>query len=94
MWFGAIVGMVIIFVFWLWSLSVLFSQSSKNENENSKPSQGLSELKKEIPGLWQSLSAGVSNVISTAKEDLKNNDAATPSASPEEQQVEMLPIEE
>ena len=95
MWAGVTVGAAIIFVFWLWSLTVLLSQSPKANNENDKALQGLKEIKKEMPGLWQSLSAGISNVIDAAKTDLNSSPSFSPSASQANQPaIERLPIEQ
>lgn len=95
MWAGVTVGAAIIFVFWLWSLTVLLSQSPKANNESDKALQGLSEIKKEMPGLWQSLSAGISNVINTLKDDLNNSPSSSPPASQANQPaIEKLPIEQ
>lgn len=93
MWVGAIIGVTIIFIFWLWSLTSLLSQSTGAKN-NDKVNNGLSEIKKEMPGLWQSLSAGISSVIQTAKEDLSAS--PSPEAGIEEgseASAERLPLE-
>jgi len=91
MWVGTILGAIIIFGFWLWSLSVLLAESSAN-SRNDKALQSLSEIKNEIPGLWQSLSAGISNVINTAKEEL--NSSPSPAAPGSQLEIEKLPIEQ
>jgi len=97
MWVGTILGAMVIFAFWLWSLTGLLarSQSSKTDQANDKALQNLNEMKNEMPGLWQSLSAGISNVINTAKQDLNNSPSPTASVSPDSQSVidERLPIE-
>ena len=95
MWVGTTLGAIIIFGFWLWSLTGLLTQSPKANEQNNKALQSLGEIKKEVPGLWQSLNAGISNVINTAKEEMNSSPSATPLASPESQagQAERLPIQ-
>ncbi len=94
MWAGVTVGTAVVFVFWLWSLAILLSQSQKAGQEEEKVLQSLGEIKKEVPGLWQSLSAGISNVIDTAKEELNSSPSPTSSVSPGSQPgIERLPIE-
>ncbi len=92
MWVGAIIGATIIFAFWLWSLTSLLSQSTGAKN-NDKVNNGLSEIKKEMPGLWQSLSAGISSVIQTAKEDLDDSSFELKAGQESQATVERLPIE-
>ncbi len=95
MWGGAIFGAAIIFSFWLWSLTTTLADLPKANQEKDKSSDSLAEIKKDIPGLWQSLSAGIGSVIETAKEGLSSGPSVTPSVSPESQPgIERLPIEQ
>lgn len=94
MWAGAIIGAIIIFAFWLWSLTALLAQSTKPEQKKDNVAQSFDEVKKEMPGLWESLSAGISNVVKTVKDDL----AASPSFEAELEDgsglgAEKLPLE-
>ena len=95
MWVGTILGTVIIFGFWLWSLSISLAESA-DFKANDKNLQSLEKIKKEVPGLWESLSAGIGSVIETAKEELTSSPSATPAAeSPVIQpEAERLPIEQ
>jgi len=95
MWVGTTLGAIIIFGFWLWSLTGLLTQSPKANEQNNKALQSLGEIKKEVPGLWQSLNAGISNVINTAKEEMNSSPSPAPSISPDSQagQAERLPIQ-
>ncbi|MFH1385891.1 MAG: hypothetical protein ABIG65_02500, partial [Patescibacteria group bacterium] len=95
MWVGAILGSLVIFSFWLWSTAILLAQSPKTNKENDKAFESLNEIKKKVPGLWQSLSAGIGNVIDTAKEELNSSPSVTPQASEvEPSATERLPIEQ
>lgn len=97
MWVGSVLGAAVIFIFWLWSLTSLLAQPSKTNNGSDKVLQSLNEIKQEAPGLWQSLSAGISEVINTAKSEL--NSSPTPAQDNLSNQnnqpevIEKLPIE-
>ena len=93
MWASVTVGAAFIFVFWLWSLSALLAQTASQNNAGNEQLQKLGEIKKEVPGLWQSLSAGIGSVIDTVRNDLDDNNEATPSAGQTEEPMEKLPIE-
>ena len=94
MWVGSILGAAVIFVFWLWSLSFSLAQAPVNDKGGDQALQSLKEIKEEMPGLWQSLSAGISEVISAAKGGLNSSPSVTPSSSPSiNYQTERLPIE-
>jgi len=84
--------MIVIFAFWLWSLTVLLTQAPQESGDQEKLVQSLDQLKKDVPTLWQSLGAGISNVFNTAQEDLGGGQ---PSASPLSQpELERLPLSE
>jgi len=92
MWASVTVGAAIIFGFWLWSLSTLLAQTAPQNNAGNDQLKKLGEIKKEMPGLWQSLSAGVGSIIDTAKNDM----AASPSPALQEspaQPADKLPLE-
>jgi hypothetical protein len=94
MWVGSVLGAGVIFSFWLWSLTSLLAQAPQVDGVNDKALQSLNEIRQEAPGLWQSLTAGISEVINTAKEEINSSPSATPSASPDNQPgAERLPIE-
>ncbi|MDD2753175.1 MAG: hypothetical protein PHT44_00980 [Candidatus Portnoybacteria bacterium] len=93
MWASATVGAVIIFGFWLWSLSALLAQTAPQNNAGNDQLKKLGEIKKEMPGLWQSLSAGVGSVIDTVKSDVAVSPNPAPQDSPAQQSTEKLPLE-
>ena len=93
MWLGVILSSLVILAFWFWSLTVFLAEASKTNVASDTSLQKLNEFKKEAPGLWQSLSAGIGNIIDTAKMNLNNSSpSATPVPSAEGQR-EKLPIE-
>jgi len=94
MWLGVILSSLVILAFWFWSLTVFLAEASKTNVASDTSLQKLNEFKKEAPGLWQSLSAGIGNIIDMAKTDINSNSAATPSVSPVESQADQLPIEQ
>ena len=94
MWAGVILSSLIIVIFWFWSLRLSLEASSNAPVLSDENLQKLNEMKKEVPGLWQSLGAGIGNIIDMAKTDINSNSAATPSVSPVESQADQLPIEQ
>jgi len=94
MWTGVILSSLVVFAFWIWSLSVSLAESLKTpatiSNENSRK---LDEMKQQVPSLWQSLEAGIGDVINTVKTDL-NSSAPIPTVTPMGQQTDKLPIEQ
>ena len=95
MWTGVILSSFIIVAFWLWSLTISLAESSKSPVVSDENLQKLNEIKKDVPSLWQSLGAGVGNIIDTAKTDFNSGPRVTPEASPESQSAgEKLPIEQ
>ena len=93
MWAGVILSSFIVTAFWLWSLSVSLAESAKAPVSGGESLQKLNNIRKDVPSLWQSLSAGVGNIVDTAKTDL-NNSAPTSTPSPEAQRTDKLPIEQ
>lgn len=94
MWASVTVGAVVIFGFWLWSLSALLAQTAARGNAGNEQLQKLGEIKKEMPGLWQSLSAGIGSVIDAVENDLVASPSPEPPASQENQPaMEKLPLE-
>jgi len=93
MWVGVIVCMVLIFAFWIWSLNVLVSQSKKEKSNDEKITQSLEQIRKDVPTLWQSLGAGISNVFDSVKEGIQAGEE--PTERPGDNLLEeKLPIEE
>lgn len=91
MWLGVTLCMIVVILFWLWSLSNLSSVPSKTTQSSESELWGaLGQIKKDIPTLWQSLGAGISDIFKSVKEEI-----AEPSKSPktEKPSEEKLPIE-
>lgn len=92
MWIGVVLSAAAIFIFWVWSLSVLLSEAPGVNQRTETAEESFREIKDEMPGLWQSLGAGIGNILETVKEDVTAG--ALPSASLEpEVSAERLPIE-
>lgn len=68
MWVGVTVCMTLILVFWIWSLNA--SLSSVADKQTSPATDNLKEswrqLKTDIPTLWQSMGAGINNILGTS----------------------------
>ena len=96
MWLVVGLCMVIIFAAWLWSLD---SQIKLSANQTSKEKgilESWGEFKKDIPSLWQSLGAGISNLFKSVEEELKNSapaESVMPSATEPAPPSQMLPAE-
>jgi len=98
MWVSVIVCMTAIFGLWLWSLqndmtSVARSAQTQNGYQN------LTQLKQDLPSLWQSLGAGVGNVFNSIQDQLNSQPSSQPSpassSSPQASPSElpgMLPV--
>ena len=96
LWAAVIVCMTVIFVFWLISLNSSIRESlNKQQETSSAASQAMNkidELKKDLPTLWQSLTAGFSSVLNLGKQEIQyvpENQSNSPEVSPEKK----LPIE-
>lgn len=96
MWAVVIVCMLFILIGWLWSLGNTMNLATTQSQEQKNVVDNL----KDIPSLWQSLSAGVSNVFNSFNETinkLQSSPSATPSttsaATPSELPKEVLPTE-
>ena len=81
MWVGAVLGAGVLFSFWVWSLGQTISQARQNTAENNQLGQGLEQFKKDVPTLWQSLGAGIGNVVSTVKDQINKAPDASPAAT-------------
>jgi|GEM_PF-2015516 len=94
LWTAVIACMAVIFVFWLVSLdSSLKENLSKKENQTADISAAASEidkLKKDLPTLWQSLTAGISEIFSD--QEIKYKAESSP-APVENNFQELLPVE-
>lgn len=96
LWTAVISCMSVIFVFWLVSLNYSIKENlSQKENDSSGEMEVASELeklRKDLPTLWQSLSAGVSEIFNS--NDRKMNYETTSSPIPAENDFqEILPVE-
>ena len=97
MWATVVVCMAVIFVFWLWSLSKEMDLNNKQAQKEVAWGE-WSQIKKDLPSLWQSLGAGIGNVFESIKEELKNSEpaeSAAPSVTPTASfgQEGILPVE-
>ena len=88
--------MILIFTFWIWSLNLSMSVATdkKADAAQEKFFENWNQLKEDAPTLWQSLGAGISNIINTAKDDLNSSPNSSPPASQENKPaIENLPME-
>lgn len=77
LWTSVAISMTIIFVFWAWSLKGKESQiklSQEKKSQQTQETRSLSEFKKEIPTLWQSLKAAVSGLLKEGVESLQSQE--------------------
>ena len=82
MWAVVIVCMVFILIGWLWSLGNTINLATTQSQEQKSVVDNL----KDIPSLWQSLSAGVGNIFNSFNEAINNSQpspSSTPSATPQ-----------
>jgi len=95
MWTGVILSAMVIFGFWLWSINDLFFQTQRAAilPADEELSQSLSQFKKDVPTLWQSLGAGISNVINSFGE-VNSQPTTQPAASDAAPSYSGLPGEE
>ena len=92
MWAVVIVCMLFILIGWLWSLGNTMNLATTQSQEQKSVMENL----KDIPSLWQSLSAGVGNVFNSLNEAINNSQtspSSTPSATPTARPKEVLPTE-
>jgi len=69
MWVGVAISMTLFLI--LWAAMAEFGQSNENlasENQFSEQAWSFSEVKEEIPSLWQSLRASVSGLFESLDE--------------------------
>jgi hypothetical protein len=94
MWVCAIICTVFIFSIWVWSLGNDIKQTgqvstSNNQIDTEKLLSGFSQMKEDIPTLWQSLGAGISNVFDSVQE----NNQEVLKSEPQTEKIEKLPVE-
>lgn len=63
MWTGVAIFMTLLFIFWVWTLG--FNQSVEKNISQAQGTKSLDDVTKEIPTLWQSLKAGISDIFDT-----------------------------
>ena len=96
LWVSVIICMTLIFGLWLWTLkNEMNSVAQSSAAQNSL--QGFTQLKQDLPTLWQSLGSGVGSVINSIKDQVSSQSSPTPSVSAEpgsatSGEPEMLPI--
>jgi len=86
MWAGVAICMVIIISLWVWSLGDLLNNPQTKEKDEEFL-EDLNQAKKDIPTLWQSLTAGAGGVVRSIK------DSVSGSQPQESQEPQKLPIE-
>ena len=91
MWGGVIFCMFFVVSFWLWSLNDLLLAKNMQGNDDKKIIQGLDQVKKDVPSLWGSLGAGISNVVDSINSPA--SESASPSPDEETVITDKLPIE-
>ena len=92
MWAVVIVCMVFILIGWFWSLGNTMNLATTQSQEQSNVMENL----KDIPSLWQSLSAGVGNVFNSFNDAINNSQpspSSSPSATPATLPEDVLPTE-
>jgi len=91
MWGGVAFCMIFILIFWFWSLNDLMTTKSEREGDDKKIIDSLSQVKKDMPTLWESLGAGIGGVV----DSIKSSASESASPAPSEQPVitDKLPIE-
>lgn len=75
LWTSVVISMTLLFVLWTWSLGGPQEKQSETisqlENQETK---SFTELKKEIPSLWQSLKASLSGLFESASEGFEKQE--------------------
>lgn len=75
LWTSVVISMTLLFVLWAWSLGgpqeKQLETISQLENQETK---SFTELKKEIPSLWQSLKASLSGLFESASEGFEEQE--------------------
>jgi hypothetical protein len=90
MWGGVAFCMIFVLGFWFWSLNDLLMAKNTQSSDDKKIMQGLDQVKKDVPTLWGSLGAGISNIVNSVNSP---NESNSPTASEETPSGEKLPIE-
>lgn len=96
MWLIVAVCMIFIFIVWLWSLGNEMNLAQTQTPEQKGVLENLGQLKEDIPTLWQSLGAGISNVFNSVDETINKSapsESAVPSATPTPLPKQTLPTE-
>lgn len=100
MWVTVVMCMIVIFFVWFWSLNNDLKTAGNPPVPQKDLFGNLTQVKEDIPSLWQNLSAGIGNVFNSTKELLKNAPVEiTPSPSPSGNfensagSMEKLPVE-
>ncbi len=93
LWAAVVFCLIIIFIIWLWSFNSTIKASLKNPIEQPSQIMGqIDEMKKDLPTLWQSLGAGISNLLNLGRQEVKYL-PENQSVSPDNLPTEALPIE-
>jgi hypothetical protein len=72
MWAGVGICMVGFFVLWITNLNINFRDQKIAEQKNIEQSDSFLELKKEMPSLWQSLTAGIGDLFGSENKEPEN----------------------
>ncbi|MDD2730623.1 MAG: hypothetical protein PHW33_00660 [Candidatus Portnoybacteria bacterium] len=92
MWLGVTVCMIVFLFLWLWSLDSITGQARQQKEEKTDDfSQNWQQVKEDIPTLWQSLGAGIGNLM-----DSINLTEGSPSPAANEENylpTDKLPLE-
>ncbi|MFH0852707.1 MAG: hypothetical protein V1845_03880 [bacterium] len=85
LWAGTAIFMTILFVLWAWTFdSGVQEQSKAGSAAVSEGAKAVSDVKEEIPSLWESLKAGVQDILKSENVDQGQIEAGTnTSAAPD-----------
>jgi hypothetical protein len=95
MWGGVIICMAAVFLFWFWSLNLTMNtQTTKETKEQGELSKSWEQIKKDVPSLWQSLGAGISNILKSGEEanNVNSEQTLTPSPSTTGEPYSSVPV--
>jgi len=86
MWTAVSICMLGLFIFWIKTLDFGLSAPAKQQDQTSGNEKSISDIKEEIPSLWQSLKAGAGDLFETInKESKKEGSNVEPSGQQQEE---------
>jgi len=68
LWTGTVIFMTILFIFWIMTIGIGPAEQNSAADQPQSPDP-FAEVKQEVPSLWQSLKAGISQIFESSNDN-------------------------